>query len=54
MQLDEKMSLNGINKRKSVQKWMESIEDRLIPDIEATTFPDWVFPEIAKLGINGL
>ena len=33
---------------------MECIEDRLVPHIKATTWPDWIFPEMAKLGINGL
>ena len=33
---------------------MEDMEMRLIPHINETTWPDWVFPEIAKLGINGL
>ena len=33
---------------------MEAIEERILPDIQATNWPDWIFPEIAKLGINGL
>ena len=54
MNIDQKMSSGAVQKRKATQKFMEGIEDRLIPHINATTWPDWVFPELAKLGINGL
>ena len=30
------------------------MEGRLVYHINATTWPDWVDPEIAKLGVNGL
>lgn len=30
------------------------MEERLIPHINATTWPEWVFPEIKKLDVNGL
>lgn len=33
---------------------MECMEERLIPYVKAATWPDWVFPQIAKLKINGL
>lgn len=53
MNLDRKMSAIAVEKRKATQKMMDGMEMRLIPHINATTWPDWVFPEIAKLGING-
>ena len=54
MKLDAKMSQNGVEKRKQTQAMMEGMEEALMPHIEATTWPDWVFPQIAKLNINGL
>ena len=30
------------------------MEERFIPHINNATWPDWVFPEIAKLNVNGL
>ena len=33
---------------------MEQMEERFIPHINNATWPDWVFPEIAKLNVNGL
>ena len=30
------------------------MEERFIPHIKNATWPDWVFPEIAKLNVNGL
>ena len=54
MKLDKKMRPDVVEKRKATQKMMEDMEMRLIPHINATTWPDWVFPDIAKLGINGL
>ena len=33
---------------------MEGIEESLIPHIKDATWPDWFFPEVAKLGVNGL
>ena len=54
MNYDAKMSTRAVQLRKDTQKFMESIEGALIPHIKATTWPDWVFPEIKKLGVNGL
>jgi len=54
MNIDQKMSARAVEKRKETQKFMEGIEERLIPHINATTWPEWVFPELVKLGINGL
>lgn len=33
---------------------MEGIEESLIPHIKDATWPDWFFPEVSKLGVNGL
>ena len=33
---------------------MEDAEQRLEPHIQDSTWPDWVLPGIAKLGVNGL
>lgn len=54
MNLDSKISASAIQKRKDTQKLMECMEERLVPYIKDTTFPEFAFPEIAKLGINGL
>ena len=54
MKLDQNMSASAVQKRKDTQKLMVCMEERLIPHIQATTFPEWVFPEIAKLRVNGL
>ena len=54
MNYDAKMSTRAVQLRKDTQTFMESIEGPLIPHIQATTWPDWVFPEIKKLGVNGL
>ena len=54
MNLDAKMSPGAVEKRKQTQKMMEDMEESLIPHIEATTWPDFVFPAIEKLKINGL
>lgn len=40
--------------RKGTQRVMEDMEMRLIPHINAQTWPDFVFPEIKPLGVNGL
>ena len=32
---------------------MEKMEARLLPHIEAASFPDFVFTEVARLGLNG-
>ena len=54
MNYDAKMSPRAVQMRKETQKFIESIEGPLIPHINATTWPDWVFPGIKKLGVNGL
>ena len=54
MNIDQKMSPEAVEKRKATQRLAEGMEDRLIPHVKACTWPDWVFPEIARLGVNGL
>ena len=54
LSIDRKMSPRAVGLRKATQQLMERSEERFQRDITATTWPDWVFPEIASLGVNGL
>ena len=52
--LDDQMSNKGVRMRKETQRIMEGMEERLIPHINNQTWPDFVFPEIKQIGVNGL
>ena len=54
MGLDRKISTLAVEKRKATQRMMEDMEERLIPHIKESSWPDWVYPELARVGINGL
>ena len=54
LNLDELMSNKGVRMRKETRDIMEAMEDRLIPHINDTTWPEFVFKEMKQIGINGL
>ena len=54
MKLDSKLSALAVEKRKATKEMCEAIEDRLLPHIAETTWPSWLYPEIAKHRVNGL
>ena len=50
---DEFLDQKGIDLRKKMRSFMESIKPNLIKHINDSTFPHEIKDEIAKLGVNG-
>ena len=50
---DEFLDQKGIDLRKRMRSFMESIKPNLIKHINDSTFPHEIKDEIAKLGVNG-
>ena len=54
LNLDDHLSNTGVRMRKETKRVMEGMEHRLIPHIEDSSWPDFVFQELKPIGINGL
>ena len=54
MGLDSKLSEKAVGLRKATGKMMDDIDDKLVPHIEAGSFPFWIIDKFKELKVNGL
>ena len=54
LNLDDLLSNTAVRMRKETKRVMEEMEARLIPHIEDSSWPEFIFQELKAVGINGL
>lgn len=54
MGLDGKMSEKAVALRKATGAMMDEVDDKLVPHLEAASFPFWIIEKFKALKINGL
>lgn len=51
--MDRHLSASAIEKRKAMQKVMESCEKDLLKHVDDTSMPMWIIDKLKPLGVNG-